>query len=156
MILIDLAKNKYVQVVVAVVVIFAIGYGSGRYVQPAQVVIKTVEKTNVEQKVDKNVVTVVQEVKKPDGTDITTTTTQDKSLIDTNIQESKSTSETIIAAKPQYRIRLGTGYNFTEKMPEHSVGFEKRFWGPVSLGGQANVNSSGTLQSGQVTLSLEF
>jgi hypothetical protein len=156
MILTDLASNKYIQVFMVIVVVFALGYGSGRYVQPATEIIKTVDTTTVNQKDNKNVVTVVTEVKKPDGTDIETTTTEDKSVITTNEKKVDVMTDTVIAEKPQYRLRLGTGYNFTEKAPEYSLGFEKRFWGPVSLGAQGTVNNAGSLQSGQITLSWEF
>ena len=56
----------------------------------------------------------------------------------------------------QYRVRGGAGYDFLAKAPQYSIGGEKRFWGPVSLGLDVTMSEASKFKAAQVTASWEF
>jgi len=137
------------------VILLGLGYGVGRYLQPPEVrtEIKEVEKQVVKTKT--NVVTVVKETTNKDGTTTKETTITDRTeTTDTTKRSSESLTE--ISSKPQYRVRGGAGYDFKDNSPQYVAGFEKRFWGPVSLGLEGTVKSSMEFKSVNVTASWEF
>lgn len=144
------------QAIIGGAVLVLAGYGVGRYLQPAEVrtEIKEVEKQVV--KTRNNVVTVVKETTNKDGTTTKETTITDKTeTVDTTKKSSESSTE-IVATKPQYRVRGGAGYDFKDNSPQYVVGFEKRFWGPVSLGLDTTVKTNMEFKSVNVTASWEF
>lgn len=137
-------------------VLLLVGYGVGRYLQPAEVrtEIKEVEKQVVKTK--NNVVTVVKEVTNKDGTSTKETTITDRTETVDSTKKSKEEHTEIVATKPQYRIRGGAGYDFKDNAPQYVAGFEKRFWGPLSLGLDATVKSNMDFKAVNVTASWEF
>lgn len=137
-------------------VLLLVGYGVGRYLQPAEVrtEIKEVEKQVVKTK--NNVITVVKETTNKDGTTTKETTITDKTETIDTTKKSKEENTEIIALKPQYRIRGGAGYDFKDNSPQYVLGGEKRFWGPMSLGLDATVKSNMEFKAVNVTASWEF
>jgi len=93
----DIAQNKYTKLILGGLIILGLGFGIGKYSQPAKVVTKTEIKEVVkivEKKEErKNVVVVSDKITKPDGTIIEHTETKDKTEIntDTNINIAKDT-----------------------------------------------------------------
>jgi hypothetical protein len=84
----NLLQNRYFQISVVSLLLLGAGYGIGRFAQPAKVITKVethevIKEVQVkEQKKDiKKVVTVITH---PDGTKESTTTTEDKTITDTN------------------------------------------------------------------------
>ena len=93
----EVAQNKYTKIIVGGLIILGVGFGIGKYSQPAKVITKTETKEVVkfvEKKEErKNVVVITDKVTKPDGTVIEHTETKDKTEIntDTNINIAKDT-----------------------------------------------------------------
>lgn len=137
-------------------VLLLVGYGVGRYLQPPEIKteIKEVEKQVVKTK--NNVITVVKEVKNPDGTTTKETVVTDKTEIVDATNKSKEEVSKVTALPAQYRIRGGVGYDLKDKSPQYNFGAEKRFWGPVSLGLGATVKSTMEFKSVDATVSWEF
>ena len=148
--------NNLKVLIIGGVVLLGLGYGVGRYLQPAEVKIeiKEVEKQVVKTKT--NVVTVVKETTNKDGTTTKETTITDKTEIVDTTKKSKEENTEIVAIKPQYRIRGGAGYDFKDNSPQYVIGGEKRFWGPVSLGLDATVKSNMEFKAVNLTASWEF
>lgn len=137
-------------------ILLGLGYGVGRYLQPAEVrtEIKEVEKQVV--KTRTNVVTQIKEVTNKDGTTTKETTITDKTEIVDSTKKSSETLSEVIVTKPQYRVRGGAGFDFDDKMPQYTIGGEKRFWGPMSLGLDVTLKSGAAIKSANVTASWEF
>ncbi len=174
----NFVKNHSVVVSIIVVVVLLTGaFAAGRYTIPTKIVTKTevqtVEKVvtqiqtqYVEKKVyvtdeKKNVVTVVDVVKKPDGTEETKTTITDKtetaatntdqasSTLTDNIIKSDSTdsktSKVVDNTKPQWHLALRVGggaqFGLGAVSPRLDLGLqaERRILGPVFMGLYADV-----------------
>jgi hypothetical protein len=98
----NILENKYVRIGLLSLVLLGVGYGAGKFSNPAKVITKTEIKEVVkvveskQQKKDVNKKIVV--ITRPDGTKESTTTIEDKTVTDSNktIDVSKeSKSETI-------------------------------------------------------------
>lgn len=81
--------NKIIAIIVAVFVLFGLGYYLGRRLTPPKEIVKLQEVEKVVYKENKDVVTVIKEVTRPDGTKEKTTQIVDKSVIasDTTIEK---------------------------------------------------------------------
>ncbi len=123
-----------------IILLIGIGYGIGRYIQPAKIVTKT------EIVVKEHVHTVTVTVTKPDGTK-TTTTTQDD---DKSTKDKSSTVTT--QDKPSWKVAGLAGLSLNSlTTPVYGGQIERRIIGPVSVGVWGLTNSTGG-----VLLSIEF
>lgn len=157
---------------VIVVVLLAVSFAAGRYTVPTKIVtkteIQTVEKVvtqiqtqYVEKKVyvtdeNKNVTTVVDVVKKPDGSEETKTTITDKTeTASTDTDQASSTltdkiskeddtdtktTKIVDSTKPQWHLALRVGggaqFGLGAVVPKLDLGIqaERRILGPVFMG----------------------
>lgn len=129
-------------IAIGLVVCVALGYSLGRYFQPPKV--ETVEVTK--EVIKKDVVTVVKEVVRPDGTKETETTTTDRTTETSNTSNSSK-----VAIKPAWKVNAMVGYNIGQPKVEYGVMAQKNFIGPISLGAYAT-----TERTIGVTVGLEF
>jgi len=107
-----------------------IGLSIGWFLKPAE------QKTVVQEKeievVKKDVVTVVKEVTKPDGTKETTTTVTDKSK-ETGYKTSKN--ETVSIKDRDWALGLGAGVSLKERETTiYILDVNRRIAGPIWLG----------------------
>lgn len=148
--------KKYQNMAIVGVLLLSVGYGVGRFLQPAIVKIKKEEVIKEVEVVKKDIVVVEKETRLPDGTIIVDRRTEDKSTESTKKDTSKKEDSVVVMQKAQYRVRGGVGFDFDAKSAQYSVGGEKRFWGPLSLGVDVVVGSSFGVKGGMVTASWEF
>ena len=91
-------RNK----IILVVILITVSFGCGYFAKPSKVVTKIEEKVVIKEvvktvtEVKTNVVTVVKEVKAPDGTTTIETRTEDKTQTDNNTQTVADTTKTTI------------------------------------------------------------
>lgn len=97
--------------------------------------------------VRKDVVTVVKEVVRPDGTKESTTTIVDRSK---ETSDSKST-EIKIAARPQWFFQVGAITKSLTDKPDYSLGINRRILGPLFIGANYTTNNNFGL-----TIGMEF
>ena len=88
--------NKLLRNGLILAVIGLVGYGIGRYAQPGKVEVKE----TIKEVIKKDVVTVVKEIVRPDGTKETETTTTDRS---TETSDSSKNSK-ITAQRPAWKV----------------------------------------------------
>jgi type II secretory pathway pseudopilin PulG len=134
------------------VILLVVGYGLGRYVQPAKVVTKTQTVTQVVTQIQEHVHTVTHTVVQPNGIkDITTVT--DNNSTENKDSDTKSSSSTITTySKPQWRAQGLAGLNLSNvSTPIYGLGVERRILGPIFVGAYGKTNSEAGL-----SLSLEF
>ena len=130
--------------------VFLLGLACGRYSLPSKIVESDKEKDvkqeqkQTDQKVDKNKVTIVKEVKSPDGTITKTTTVVDKSVIDTDthnklneqkdIDKEKITTYDTSSLKASLLISKSfeTGH-YTDPLV-YGIGIDKKVLGPIWMG----------------------
>lgn len=130
------------------ILLLAIGYGAGRYVQPAKVVTKLQTVTN--DVVHDHIHTVIQTVTLPSGEKKSTTT------IDNDKNETASTntvsSSVTTYSKPQWRAQGLAGLNLKSvSTPVYGIGIERRILGPIFAGAYGKNNG----EVG-ISVSLEF
>ena len=106
----------------------------------AKTVTKVEQVEVVKTKVD--TVTVVKEVKQPDGTIVKETTVTDKSVINSK------TDVRIEVAKNKNKINLGTDYSFSDKKQTYNFTYERRVLGDVWLGARASTDGTVGVQVG--------
>jgi hypothetical protein len=135
-------KNSLKYIVVGAVVM-GIGYGIGRYLQPASVVEveKLVEKERVK------TITVTKEITKPDGTKIKET----KDITDTKKETDTEKSKTVIADKPDWFI-VG-GYGLTQNA--YTANVNRRILGNLFLGAYGTYSELSKINAG-LTIGYEF
>lgn len=128
--------NDYLKLALAALLIGGLGYAAGRYVQPAKVEIKKEVEVKEVEVTRKNIVTVTHEEKRPDGTVITDSRTEDKSTEATRTDTKSKESTTITNVKPQWKVSGGAGvkYNEISLQPVYTVGVERRILGPIFVG----------------------
>lgn len=91
--------NKIIAIIVAVFVLFGLGYYLGRRLTPPKEIVKLQEVEKVVYKENKDVVTVIKEVTRPDGTKEKTTQIVDKSVIASDTTIEKKYEKSIIPDK---------------------------------------------------------
>jgi hypothetical protein len=138
-------------ITLAILVALGLGYSFGRYAQPAKEVIKTVEVVKTVETVKHDTVTVTKQIKKPDGTTETDTTTTDKDIETSKTNIAESSSETITNVKPQWKATGLLGYNVSTFEKVYGAEIERRIIGPIFVGAWAN-----TQRTGGVSVSIEF
>lgn len=145
----DFSQIKYIAL--GVLVAAGLGYATGRYAQPAKVVIQTKEVVKTVTVVQHDTVTVVKEVKHPDGTTETDTTITDKDKDTTSDSDTKTASETITNLKPQWKAGVQAGYNFSSFQKVYGAQIDRRILGPLFIGAWGNSD-----HAGGVSVSIEF
>ena len=140
-------------------VLAGLGYGMGRYLQPAKVITKVETKTEVVEveveKVKTEVRTIVKEIVKPDGTKVKETITENiNESKKKNVSEAKQETKTekiVINNKPQWRAQVAVELDQFNPS-NYRVGVERRIFGPVFAGAwtETNFNSYG------LSVSMEF
>ena len=136
--------------VIIVVVVLLLGYGFGKYGQPAKIVTKTntvIQTVTVDHV---NTVTVVKEVDKPDGTKEIDTTTTDKSQVNTDTDVHVETEKVVTESKAQWRVAAAlvpqvSGGTFG---PLYGLDVERRILGPIWAGVGADTNRQIALKVG--------
>jgi hypothetical protein len=118
--------------IVALVFLLSLG-GAYQYGKSKATVVTQVQE--VEKVVEKrDVITVVKEVTRPDGTKETITTKEDKSVIN-----SKREKETTVA-KNNWFISAGAGYNFDKTAAVYQVDINRRVLGDLFIGAYGTTN----------------
>lgn len=121
--------------VLIIIIAIAVGYGFGRYVQPAKVVTVVKEVKSDTQVIDKNIVTVVTETKKPDGSDTIVTKTEDKSIDNNTENDTFSSTTTTTNQKTQWRVSALAGFHYDSlPVPNYGALVERRILGPIFVG----------------------
>lgn len=120
--------------VVSLVSAYQYGKSKAAVVTQVQEVEKVVEK--------RDVITVVKEVTRPDGTKETITTKEDKSVIN-----SKREKETIVA-KNDWFISAGAGYNFDKTAIGYQIDINRRVLGDIFIGAWGSTNKEAGLKVG--------
>lgn len=142
-------KIKYI--IAILLLIFMYAYG--RYMQPAKVEIKTVEKVIIKEVVKKDEVVVTHHITKPDGSTETTTTTSTHTQTNTQQSSENTHSNVVVNKKTDYRLGVLAGIdnnNYTKVI--YGLSGELRVFGPISAG--VWVFPSETM--GGVSVSIEF
>jgi hypothetical protein len=150
---------SYKTITILVVVVAALAYATGRYIQPAKVITEVEVKTEiVEVEVEKTkteVRTIVKEVIKPDGTKETTTTTENiaetKKKNKKEAQSERKELKIVEGLKPQWKAQVLIGLENIE-IPSYRVGVERRIVGPIFAGAYSNTN----FQEYGLSVSMEF
>lgn len=151
--------SKIVKSAIVLLVSAAVGYGIGRYIQPAEVKIKTETKIKtVEIEVEKNkkeVRTIVREIVKPDGTTKKETITENISenkksntSKDKKISKEKKVTKNL---KPQWKVQVQADLS-NSSFDSYRVGVERRVFGPIHAGAWSDVNFGAY----GVSVSMEF
>ena len=132
---------------ITALVLFAVGYGVGRYVQPA----KEITKVEIQEKevIKNNVVTQIKEITKPDGTKETVTVVVDKS-------ESKKDKqiESVISKNTEKQWLIGIGVNPLSYYETYSFKVDRRILGNVFIGAQYIRNKQDNI--GLINITGEF
>lgn len=125
-----LTSNKTASTVIIAVLALILSHGTAYYYgykKPPQVEIKQVET------VKRDVVTVVKEIERPDGTKEKETTIVDKSK--------ESTKSTTSIKKQEFQYLVGISYNFSNQ--SYKLDASRRLFGPVF--GTVEASSNGNL-----------
>jgi len=114
--------------------IFLVALGLGAYLDH-RYNISTITQTVEKEVIKRDVVTIVKEVVRPDGTKDTTTTTTDRS------KENRTDSSTVVKAAPLYHISAIASIPLNASpTPIYGIQIERRFAGPFFLGVNAQTN----------------
>ena len=126
---------NFLKTIVAGLLLVALGYGFGRYAVPAKVEEQKQVDVQKSDNINKDVIVVKHEVKRPDGTIIIDTTTQDKSTIVKNTNSEETDTKITTNAKPQWSIGAMAGVKYdTLAQPNYTVNIERRIIGPIFAG----------------------
>lgn len=125
--------QQYGKMVLAVILLLALGYGMGRYVQPAKIETKVEQVVKEVEVVKKDVVIKERIVKQKDGTEITERTTEDRSTETTDKKSESSSSTVVINKKPDWRVNALGAVNVDRKA-SYGLQVERRILGNISAG----------------------
>lgn len=126
--------NKYTLILSISLILLAVGYGVGRYLQPARIEIK---KEQVEV-VKKDIKIVEKLITRPDGTTEKETITEDKTKTEKETLESSLT----INKKPDWKVSGLSGLDLSSKSQFYGVQVDRRIIGPVFVGVTATTNKT--------------
>jgi hypothetical protein len=127
--------------IIAGILLVLIGYATGRYLQPAQIETQIKEVIKEVEVVKKDTVTVVHEVKRPDGTVEIDTRTEDKSVITTQTDKKTEQQSIITNIKPQWKASGLAAVDFNnDRRLTYGISVERRLLGPVFVGVQGYDN----------------
>jgi len=133
--------KNYVHAAIAMLLCLLIGYGGGRYAQPAKVITKTetVEKEKIV--TNDNVVTVVKEIDRPDGTKEKTTETVDKSTITNDTDTTTKTTKDVERKTLDWKVGALAKPDFSDHLkPTYGIQIERRVIGSIYVGGAMTTN----------------
>jgi len=133
--------NKYVLIVLSIIVVLAAGYAIGRYVQPSKIIteVREVVKEVVKEVMNKDIITVIKERILPDGTQEKETTIIDKSTYEKEQAKEQYKEEIKIVEnkKHDWQVRaIVQNDGFNQFIPKYGGGIERRVIGPVFAGVQ--------------------
>lgn len=128
-------------------ILLSAGFLIGRYVSPPKEIIKT--EIQEKEVIKKDIVTVVKEITKADGTKEVVTTTTDKS-----IEKKDKQIESLVSKSVEKKWLIGVGVNPIAPSATYSARVDIRVLGPVFIGGQYIRNKSDNV--GLVNLTVEL
>ena len=146
--------------VIILVVTLGMGYGFGRYLQPAEVITKTEVKEKVVEveveRVKTEFRTIVRYITKKDGTtikeEIKEEIKDDKKVVKREEKKEVKKEKKIVYLKPQWKVQAMADLSTLDDIPQYKIGVERRIFGPVFAG----VYSSTNFKQYGVSLSMEF
>lgn len=139
--------NNIKTIAIVAIVLFVSGYGAGRYFQPPR--IETKIEVQEKEVIKKDVVTVIKEITKPDGTKELVTVITDKST------EKKDKQFESVVSKPAEKQWLASvGVNPFAVTDTYSAKIDRRVLGPIFVGGQYIRHKSDNL--GLLNITMEF
>lgn len=142
--------TTYRNLAIAGILLIGIGYGTGRYLQPARVEIKKEVEIKEVEVTKKNVVTHEHIVKDKDGNETIDRTTEDKSTEARNTESKTKESTVITNKKPDWRVNalaaLSPDHDFAN--PAYGLQIERRILGPISVGAFGLTNKTVGLSVG--------
>jgi len=132
--------------IISALLLLGVGYGVGRYLQPAEVKIEIKEVIKEVEVENRNVVTIIREIERPDGTREIETRIVDKTTIEKDRTASRSEVKTVRALKPQWKVGAMVGQSdFLRGGTIYGAQVERRILGPFFLGVWGNTNKSAGL-----------
>lgn len=139
--------DKLKIVVISSLVLFGLGYGIGRYIQPP----KEVTKVEIQERevVRKDIQVVTKEIIRPDGTKETVIVSNDRS-----VEKKDKQIETVISKPAEKQWLVGVGVNPLAYYETYSVQVDRRVLGQFFVGGQYIRNKSDNI--GLINIKMEF
>lgn len=133
-------------------ILFAAGLGTGFYLMPSKVVVKTNTVTQTQDIIHDHIITVTKTVVLPNGEKQTTTTTTNNSVINDKSSTQIQSSSVTNYGKPQWKVSAMAGLGANNlTLPIYGAEVQKRLLGPIFVGAWGNSNREGGL-----SLGLEF
>jgi len=120
--------------IIIVLVAVGLGYGAGRYLQPAEVKIEIKEVVKEIEIQKKDVITIIKEIERPDGTKEKETRIVDRSTIEKEKDEIRTKDTKITVSKSQWKAGALVGLNF-KGSTSYGIHVERRILGPIFVGG---------------------
>lgn len=132
--------NNIFKLILGLVMVGCLGYGIGRYIQPAKVETKEVEV--IKEVIKKDIEIVVREVEHPDGTKERTTTTKDKS-VETSKKDTKKEMIVTENNKSQWKAHALIGADIKDvSRLLYGAQIERRVLGNLSIGAWGLTNQT--------------
>lgn len=148
--------ENIIKIIVAGVTLLGLGYGIGRYVQPAKIEVKKEEVVREIEVTKKNTVTREKTTQQKDGTLVTEKITEENIVSTNQTDIAKKEEKLAINTKPNWRVRGGAGLDLSGTDMLYTGGIEKRIIGPVFLGIDIDAKTSYKVDSIKAILSYEF
>lgn len=125
--------QKYAKIGLVGLLLLALGYGLGRYIQPAKIETKIEQVVKEVEVVKKDIVIKERIIKQKDGTEITERTTEDKSSATTDKKSESSSSTVVTNKKPDWRVNALGALN-KDRDITYGLQVERRILGNISAG----------------------
>jgi len=125
--------QKYAKIGLIGLILLALGYGLGRYIQPAKIETKIEQVVKEVEVVKKNIVVKERIIKQKDGTEITERTTEDRSTETTDKKSESSSSTVVTNKKPDWRVNALGALN-KDRDITYGLQVERRILGNISAG----------------------
>lgn len=125
--------KQYRNIAIVGLLLLAVGYGTGRYLQPAKIQIKKEEVIKEVEVIKKDIRIVEREITRPDGTKEKERITEDKSQESTKKEKDTKESTLIANKKPDWRVNGLAALN-NDRNVVYGLQVERRILGPISVG----------------------
>lgn len=125
--------KQYRNVAIVGLLLLVVGYGTGRYLQPAKIQIKKEEVIKEVEVIKKDIRIVEREITRPDGTKEKERITEDKSQESTKKEKDTKESTLIANKKPDWRVNGLAALN-NDRNIVYGLHVERRILGPISVG----------------------
>lgn len=125
--------QKYAKIGLIGLILLALGYGLGRYIQPAKIETKIEQVVKEVEVVKKDIVVKERIIKQKDGTEITERTTEDRSTETTDKKSESSSSTVVTNKKPDWRVNALGALN-KDRDITYGLQVERRILGNISAG----------------------